>query len=151
MPFFLLWKKAAGGKAHLLTIKDGKDFIGFVYLICHLDLVYLFFFAIDEPKRGMGYGGKILTALQERYRGKRLFLAREQLDKSADNYEQRVKRRNFYLHNGFQDLPCKIKEAGVVYDVMSVGGTISAKEYDALMTRWSGALIRKLVDMRILE
>ncbi len=150
-PFFIIKNKAKKGKAQMLAARDGETFIGFAYLICCLDMAYLFFFAIDEAKRAMGYGSEILRLLRERYQGKRLFLAREQLDETADNYSQRVSRRNFYRKSGFEDLPCRIKEASVVYDVMGIGGNISPKEYDELITSWAGGLIRKLVDMRVLE
>ncbi len=151
MPFFLLKKRAVNGSAQMLAAKKGDEFIGFIYLICHLDLAYLFFFAIESDKRGSGYGSAVLGRLKETYKGKRLFLAREQLDKKADNYEQRVRRHKFYMQNGFEDLPCKIKEAGVVYDVMGTAGGILAEEYDALISSWAGKWVRRLVDMRILE
>jgi len=150
-PFFLIRNRAEKGKAQMLIVKEHNLFIGFAYLLCYLDLAYLFYFAIEGDKRGAGYGTKVLDKLQEKYKGKRLFLAREQLDQTADNYEQRVKRHQFYLHNGFKDLPCKIKEANVIYDVMGIGGMISAKEYDVLISQWSGKWIKKLIDMRILE
>lgn len=118
---------------------------------CYADLVYLFYFAIDEKQRGKGYGSRLLWKLQEQYKGKVIFLAREQLVESARNYEQRVKRREFYSKNGFVDLPYQLKEAREVYDVMSVGGTVSAKDYDTLITNWCGKFIRKMVDMRFIE
>lgn len=150
-PFFMIKNRAKRGKAHMLVIKERNLFIGFAYMVCYLDLAYLFYFAIEGDKRGAGYGTRVLAKLQERYQDKRLFLAREQLDQTADNYEQRKKRHQFYLHNGFKDLPCKIKEANVIYDVMSIGGNISAQEYDQLILQWSGKWIKKIIDMRILE
>ncbi len=150
-PFFLMKRRAQSGRGQLLIARDGGMFTGFAYIICHLDMAYLFYFAIVQGKRGAGYGTRILKELQEKYRGKRLFLAREQLDESAHNYEQRVKRHEFYLRNGFEDLHCKIKEASVVYDVMGIGGGISAQEYEALISSWSGRWVRRLVDMRIID
>ncbi len=150
-PFFVIMSKVKKEKADMLIAKDEETFIGLVYTVCYKDLVYIFYFAINEGLRGKGYGGKVLTALKEKYNGKRIFLAREQLDKSAPNYNQRLKRHSFYLHNGFEDLGCKIKEAGVIYDVMGIGGHVLPEEYNALITNWAGNLIRKFVDMRIIE
>lgn len=150
-PFFLLKRRARQGRGECLTIRDDGKFGGFVYLIRHKDMAYLFFFAIEKNCRGKGYGGEVLKLLRERYRGGRLFLARERLDEAAENYDQRVRRHGFYLRGGFEDLSCKIKEGGVVYDVMSIGGDISAEEYDALISRWAGRLVRRLIDMRIVE
>ncbi len=149
-PFFLIKRRALQGKATVLTAESDGVFVGFAYLVCYRELVYLFYFAVDAEKRGSGFGSRILQELRERFAGRRIFLAREQLEEGADNYSQRVKRRDFYLSNGFADLPCRIKEAGVVYDVMGIGGNVSAVEYEALITGWSGRLLKKFVDMRIL-
>ncbi len=148
-PFFLVKRKDKSGAGEMLAVKDGEIFVGFAYLICQKDLAYLFFLAIDGSRRGRGYGSAVLAALRERYQGKRLFLAREQLDKSAENYDQRVKRHSFYLKGGFTDLPCKIKEGPVVYDVMGVGGNITAEEYDALIVGWCGKIYKRLVGMEL--
>lgn len=150
-PFFLIKKKTLQGKSELLVAEDNGEFVGFAYMVCHEDLAYIFYLAIDENKRGKGYGSKILQELKTYYSGKRIFLAREQLDSSAPNYEQRLKRHEFYLKNGFEDLPYKLKEASVVYDIMGIGGTVTAAEYDALISGWAGTLMRKLIDMRIIE
>jgi len=150
-PYFLLNWKAKREKAQILVAKDNNTFVGFVYLVTHLDLVYLFFLAVDESRRRCGCGSKLLTALKEKYAGKRIFLAREPLDPDAENYAQRVSRHNFYLKNGLVDLPMKIKEGPLVYDTMGIGGNISADEYHALICAWGGKLIPRLIDMRMLE
>lgn len=150
-PFYMLKRRAIQGRGELLIARKDEKLIGFAYLLTYRDLVYLFYFAIHEEVRGSGYGSRILQTLKDRYAGKRFFLAREQLDKSADNYDQRVQRHGFYLKNGLSDLPIRLKEGNVVYDVMGVNGNVTAKEYDELITSWSGRLIKKLVDMRIIE
>ncbi len=150
-PFFLLMLKARQGRAEMLTAKINGKFVGFAYMVCHGDLAYLFYLAVADKLRGKGIGGKIIGAVKERYRGRRIFLARERLDKNTGNYAQRVSRREFYLRCGFRDLPCMIKEASVIYDVMGIGGTVSAKDYDRLISSWSGRLLRKIVDMKIIE
>ncbi len=150
-PFSMLERKANQGKGLMLAAKDGETLVGFAYVIHDAKVAYLFYFAVEDAARGQGYGTAILKALQKEFAGKRLFLAREQLDSKADNYEQRVKRRNFYLHAGFQDLPSRIKEAGVVYDVMSLGGDVTPEEYDRLMVDWGGWLRCRLYGMRLME
>lgn len=148
-PYFFLKWKARRGKGELLVAKDDGRFVGFIYLIRHLDLIYIFFFAVDENVRGGGYGSKILQYVKERNEGKKIFLAREPLDDTADNAEQRRKRHAFYIKNGFSDLSIKIIENNYVFEAMSIGGDISADEYDALITNWSGRFIRKFTDMRV--
>lgn len=150
-PFFIIMHKERTKKAEILTAYENDEFVGFAYMVCYKNLAYLFYLAVDENKRGKGYGRKLIEAVKIRYSGKRIFLAREQLDESAENYAQRVSRRDFYVKCGFRDLPCCIKEASVIYDVMGIGGNVSAREYDALITSWAGKILRKIVDMRIIE
>ncbi len=150
-PFWLIRSRAKSGRAEMLAAYDENEFVGFAYMVCHKDLTYLFYLAVMENMRGKGYGSKILEAIKSRYRGKRIFLAREQLDKTADNFAQRISRHQFYRRNGFEDLPCQIKEASVVYDVMGIGGNVSAEEYDALISSWAGKFLTKIVDMKIIE
>ena len=61
-------------------IEEGEQFIGFLHVVVHSDLVYLAFFAIDEACRGKGYGSQSLQLLKQRFAGKRILVAREALD-----------------------------------------------------------------------
>ena len=150
-PFHLMISRLRKGRAEMLAAFDGEEFIGFAYTVCYEDLVYLFYLAIEEDKRGSGYGSLIIKGIKKKYQGKRIFLAREQLDISAQNYPQRISRHRFYLRNGFKDLPLYIKEASVVYDVMSIGGNILPEEYNHLIKFWSGRLLNSFLDMSMIE
>lgn len=150
-PFFLMYLKAKKGCAEWLSAYTDGEFAGFVYNVYNDEAVYLFYLAVSEEKRGKGTGTQIVEAVKEKYNGRKIFLAREQLDEKAENYGQRVKRREFYIRCGLTDMPCRIKEASMIYDVMGTGGTVTANDYDSLMTAWSGRLVRKFVDMRLIE
>ena len=150
-PFFMLTRGVNRGHGDMLIARDGDEFVGFCYLISNEKAAYLFFFAIKESRRGMGYGSAILAELRQMYDGRRIFLARESLDETAENYSERVRRHGFYLRNGFSDLDVKIKEATVTYDVMSIGGDVSAEEYDELITSWCGKFLRKFIKMEIIQ
>ena len=83
------------------------------------------------------------------YEGQRIFLALEQLDESANNFEERQKRRKFYMRNGLKPLPLTIREATVTYDVMGTG-FVKPEEYKSMMKKYFGAASR-LVSMNITE
>ena len=146
-PFFFLKRKAG----QMLVAKEDGQFLGFVYLVCHKDMVYLFFFAVEASHRGQGYGSQILQLVKEQNAGKRIFLAREPLDDQADNAAQRRSRHQFYLRNGFTDLPIQIVEQGYVFDAMGIGGNISAKDYDGLINGWCGKFLRSFLRMHVIE
>lgn len=148
-PFFFIRRRALQDRAEMLVAEEDGEFIGFVYIVSHGDLIYLFYFAVAEDKRGGGNGSEILRLLKEYYSGKTLFLARESLDETADNSRERIARRNFYLRNGFVDLPCRIREASVVYDVMSTGENISPADYRILIRNWAGKFVLRFVKMEL--
>ena len=147
-PYFFMKWTLKRRKGELLIAREDGCFIGFVFLVSYRDLVYLFFFAVEDGFRGRGYGSSILQLVKERYHGKRIFLAREPLDDRAENAVQRSKRRDFYLKNGFVDLPMKITEKGYRFDTMSVGGPITPADYDDLVTDWIGKVLRPFVGMK---
>jgi len=137
-PWLLLKRRAGQGRAEALAAMDGGSFAGMAYVVISGDTVYLFYLAVEENRRGQGTGGQIISALRERYPDKRIYLAREQLDESAENYPQRESRHRFYLANGFQDWGAQIKEGPVTYDVMGIGKPVTPAEYRRLITGWAG-------------
>lgn len=147
-PFRMIKRRAMQKKAQMLVAKNDGQFMGFAYVVNSDKAAYFFYFAVREDLRGKGVGTKILSLIKEMYADKILFLAREQIDETADNYDVRVKRRSFYMRNGFTDVPRTIREATVVYDVMTVGGDIDREEYLLLMKSWGGDKVLKLVDMQ---
>ena len=159
-PFKMLIKRAARGKADFWAVCDGETIIGMAYVVCHSDLAYLFYIAIAPTSRGKGFGTKTIRSLMEKYRGKRFFLALEQLDNTADNYTQRVKRHDFYTSCGLFDLPFKLKEGTVTFSAMGArpddGGelhgdfTVLPEEYSALMHGYMGFFMRLMVDVRLI-
>lgn len=150
-PFFLIERQAKNNPGSFLVIEEGNQFVGFMILVMHQDLVYLAFFAIDDACRGKGYGSQALQLLKERYADKKILLARETLEPSADNYEQRIRRYGFYLRNGFNDIPCFITEGGVAYDAMCIHGIVHPEEYQAMIKAWSTPLLRRLIGFSMTE
>ena len=83
--------------------------------------MYVFFLAIDPAWRSHGYGAAVLDELRKRYAGRQLVLDIEPLDSAAPNYEQRLRRKNFYLRNGFRESGCFFKYCGMCFEVLYDG------------------------------
>jgi GNAT superfamily N-acetyltransferase len=143
-PFSLLYFKRNKDNVDFFSIHADGEWVGFAYAVSEKDVTYLFYFAIDEEVRGKGYGSAALKALIKHYEGQRFFLALEQLDESADNFDERIHRRHFYARNGLRSLDCRLREGKVVYDVMGVGGKIEPEEYGHLMSRYMGSIFTKI-------
>lgn len=150
-PFWLLMKKAKSSAVDFWALYDNKQWVGIAYIIKYKQLAYIFYFAIREEERNKGYGEKAIRALKEHYNGSRIFLALESLDKEADNYEQRIKRHAFYEKCGLSDMPYKMKEASMIYDIMGIGEAVEPEEYREMMENYVGKFLCRLIDMRIIK
>ena len=94
-PGFEAGKQGAGSA-------EGMEFIGFMVVVPFEDLAYLSFFAIEPAWRSRGYGSRALQALPEVYPGYRHLIDIEMLDENCPNNAQRIRRRAFYLRNGYR-------------------------------------------------
>ena len=95
-PFGMLMRGIRKKNVNFFSCMHGDEWIGLLYVVNYLDMSYVFYFAVDDEKRGRGYGTAILKAARKKYAGRRLFLAIEEVDEKYDNYEQRLNRLHFY-------------------------------------------------------
>ena len=149
-PFFLLVRRAEKGLADWWSVCEENEWRGFFYVVSDADLAYVFYFAVDPAARGKGCGTRAMAALRGQYAGHRLFLAAEALDPAADNYAARVRRKQFYLRCGLQDLHARVREGDVIYELLGVGGAVSGAEYSRLVRRWAGPVLGRMVTMKML-
>lgn len=149
-PFWLLMVRSKASIADFWALYDDK-WIGMAYVIKHKNLAYIFYFAIREEEQSKGYGEKAIALLKTKYRGCKIFLALETLDKEADNYMQRVRRHAFYEKCGLSDLPYKLKEATVTYDIMGIGGAVEPEEYCEMIGIYIGKFFSRIFNMRIVK
>lgn len=145
-PLSFLFHRTNNGRDSFYAVVDNGEFIGLVYTIAAEKLVYVFFLAVSEEKRGSGYGSKILEAIKALYPSRVITLAIEDTtDISADNYKQRIKRLKFYESNGFKQLHIKVNEAGVVYELLGTENSITQADYLSLMKNYFGAFLFKII------
>ena len=145
-PLFTLYQKAKKEKNHFYAIVEDGEFTGLMYTIQDMNMVYVFFFAIVEEKRGQGYGSKALSILKEMYPDYTITLMIEDTeDKTVDNYAQRIQRLKFYERNGFMQLHIHINEAGVDYELLGTQKGVTQAEFLKLMKNYVGGLLYKLL------
>lgn len=149
-PFFMLARKAEKGLADWWGIYEADEWIGFFYVVSDAKLAYVFYFAVDEAKRGKGCGTRALAALRAQYEGGRIFLAAEAIDPKAENYAERVRRKRFYLRGGMEELHTRVREGDVIYELLGTGGSVSGREYSRLIRKWAGPVLSRMVVMKML-
>jgi len=145
-PLFVLYSKTNDERNHFYAIEDNEEFIGLVYTIQDEGMVYVFFLAIAEEKRGCGYGSKVLSLLKEMYPDSVITLMIEDTeDKDADNYTQRIQRLGFYKKNGFKQLHIHINEVGVEYELLGTEEGITQADFLSLMRNYVGGFLHKFI------
>lgn len=96
IPIWLLKLLSRKNKAKFYGIYDNENFIGLIYNVYYKDIVFVFYLAINKELRGQGYGSKVLEFIKRKYSNFRIILSIEQIDKNSNNYDQRIKRKEFY-------------------------------------------------------
>ena len=137
-PFLMLWAKSGRKNVDFWAIYADEIFSGLLYIVHDGNLSYIFYLAVSSELRGQGIGSRILQALCKLYKENRICLAIEELDEHSPNYAERVKRKHFYMKNGFEELHHKVIEGTVIFELLGVGGDVLAHEYENLMHRYIG-------------
>lgn len=103
MNFDEIFDFASDTDTDVLGIYDSGNPVGFAVLLKNAECGYIYFIAIDSCARSKGYGGAALQKLTEVYPELQLVLDFEVIDENAENNAQRIRRKNFYLRNGFHE------------------------------------------------
>lgn len=146
-PFSLICQKRKEGISDILSIEENKEFVGLAITINYEDKVLLDYFAIDDGKRGNGYGSEALAALVRHYEGRRMILEIETTMQSADNMEERLRRKHFYHKNGMTDLGYMADLFGVRMEMLSNGTDITFEEYLELYVKTYGERMKDFVKL----
>lgn len=102
----------------LLAAYEEERFVGFVFLALAGASIYLFLLAVEPELRSRGYGGRIVQKILERYPAGQVVADIQRTDEVCDNLQQRVKRRAFYLNQGFHPTGCRLVFHGLEFDIL---------------------------------
>lgn len=146
IPIWILKILSRKNKAKFYSIYDKTKFIGLVYNIYYKNIVFIFYFAINKEYRGQGYGSKIIEIIKQKYSNSRIILSIEQIDENSSNYKQRIKRKEFYLKNGFKESNYTIKEKGIIYEMLYYNEndkSVELQEFQEMMKNYFGKILYK--------
>ena len=150
-PFFVLRRSVRRGAVQLLTAVEGETLLGFAAVIPHRDMVMVDYLAVSGQVRSRGTGSRLMEAVCSRFPGQRVVLLIERLDDGAENREQRIARRKFYLKNGFTSSDIFISGTSGEMEIMNYGGRVSPADYMRLQKYALGDLFFKLSKIQIVE
>lgn len=120
----------------------GADFVGFTIVYPRDTFNWFWYFAVKEDLRGNGCGQQILSMLIEKYKGCSNILDMESPEQECENREQRRRRSDFYLRNGFCNTGVGKSFEGVDYVILQNGDRVfTLQDYeevlDELRSAWS--------------
>ena len=114
---------------------DGEEFVGFTIVYPRPTVNWYWYFAVLPELRGKGLGQQILTQLIKKYAGHTCVLDMESpYQDPCPNPEQRRRRHEFYLRNGFRDTDIFRKFDDIEMTIMMMGpGTFSLQDWDEII------------------
>ncbi len=128
-PFSVIKKMYKKGKTDILCFVDDEGFAGFATTINGESEILIDYLAIAEEKRGRGKGKKAVELLLEKYKHLGVFLEIERPFEDAENYQERIKRKDFYLSSGFSPMNTYAKLFGVDMELLGVDCSLNFDEY----------------------
>ena len=130
IPLEVLHRAHDRGGLRYRCIMDDDGFVGICCTIETSDILYVVYLAVDGSRRSGGYGTRTLSLLKSS--GRRIFLNIEPAVPGCENYGKRVRRRGFYMRNGFSEHGLLDAPDGNTYMVMTANGDVSDSEIMAI-------------------
>lgn len=128
----------------LLAIYKKNIFVGFSYLVSKADLTLVLYLALSRKFQGQGCGSLILAQIKEYKKNQRLILEIEIPKKEAANYQQRLRRKDFYLKNGFEFSGLIAQEKTDEFEIMILKDKkVDSQEYLAILKKLFTPLLFK--------
>ena len=128
-PISMILQTRRKGRADIwCAIKDGR-FAGLAVTVNSPDTVLLDYLAVHKRCRNQGIGAEILRQLQKQYPGKGLFIEIESTYEDCPDHALRLRRKGFYLRNGFVPMQVMVNLFGVQMELLGIGCRLSFEEY----------------------
>jgi len=115
---------------------DGETLVGLYAILNEGDISHILFLSVEENERDHGYGSQILQEIVSSYATQRILVDIEDPDKPSDKVEIRLRRKHFYLQNGFQPTDIHYVWRGTPYQILIINGTITRQEFDTFWTNY---------------
>lgn len=137
LDFKFLTEKQNEGKGNFLGFYDDEGLVGMMYYAEYKGIVYIFYFAVDPKYRSKGYGKIMLNYMCEKFNEHKIILLVEELDENAENNDQRIRRKNFYLRNAFTGNEQFLVALGINFELLHwQGHTAFVSDYKKIQQHY---------------
>ena len=128
-PWKVIRQKQKLGVTDVWYLKQDGKFAGLAATINGPDTILVDYLAIHPGRRGQGAGSEALQLLRKKYAGRGVFVEIECLYEDADNYEERCRRKAFYLRNGMKEMHTTANLFGVDMELLGYDCQMDFEEY----------------------
>lgn len=84
----------------LYCLVDNNVVLGFMYLICFENMIFILYLAISKEQQSKGLGSWLLRWCLDKYKDRKIYLNIEKVYKDVKDFQTRKKRLDFYTKNG---------------------------------------------------
>ena len=141
MPFPMMVAMSKLWNTDFWAFYDKDTLCGFIYLTHNRKIVFVMFLAVDKTIRSNGYGSAILQEIQYKYPDKKIIISIEPCDKNTPDIELRVRRKDFYLRNGYRETGYRMKLNGVVQEIIIRNGEFDKKQFRTFFAVYSNGTV----------
>ena len=114
----------------IFAVLNEDQYVGFIALLTHEKITHILYFATEESLRDKGFGKRILQLVKEAFPDHIIIADVEELDEESDNSEQRKKRIQFYLKNGYRQTDIEYDWRDEHYVIFVNGDYISRDDFE---------------------
>lgn len=142
MPFTMMVLLTKITHTDFLAFYDKDMLCGFIYSANIQNITFIMFFAVDKSIRSKGYGSKILEEMQKLYPNNKIIISIERCDVKAENINDRIRRKKFYLKNGFIDTGYLIELSKIEQEVIIKNGDFNKDELFEFFVKYSNGTMK---------
>ncbi|MCR4633972.1 MAG: GNAT family N-acetyltransferase [Erysipelotrichaceae bacterium] len=136
IPFHILLQMKESD-ALFYAVYGPEGLIGLYHVFLSETLLYLSYICIREDLKGKGYGTKILRHIHEMLEGKPIVIDIEEVNQEDANYVEELRRRYFYVNNGYVSTGIFYHFFDVDYELLSYGGQVNRQMWiDLTLKIW---------------
>lgn len=145
MPFIMMLLMSCLWNTEFLAFYDEDKLCGIIYLAVLRKQTFIMFFAVDEKLRSHGYGSRILDEVEKLYPKNQLIVSIEPCFENVENIEQKLRRKKFYLRNGYVETGYFMKLAGQKQEILIKNGMFDKRQFRIFFALYScGVVMPKL-------
>ncbi len=136
MPFFMMIGMSLLWNTEFYAFYDEDILCGFIYMATIHRMSFVMFFAVDEKLRSKGYGSRILEKTQMLHPNNKIIITIEPCDEETEDVSLRIRRKNFYMRNGFKETGYYIK-LGKRQEIIIKNGNFRKWQFSVFLLMYS--------------